>query len=104
MLNVSVAAWSRYGISNLHPADPPPIFPHVFERSQIAPVENVFRRRAQLALFEIVPSVAGADGHELQHARIAIAVDHAAGATVANQLRLVELVNVAHRRFPEMAA
>src|SRR3954468_9421168 len=48
--------------------------------------------------------VARADGHELQDARIAIAVNHATGATVANELGLVEVVDAAHGRFPEMAA
>src|SRR2546425_10731763 len=52
----------------------------------------------------MVPGVAGADGDKLQHAGVAVAVNHATRAAVANQLRRIELVNVAHGRFPEMTA
>src|SRR5581483_2336558 len=40
----------------------------------------------------------------LQDARVAIAVDHAAGAAVADEFRLVEFVDVAHGGFPKVAA
>ena len=67
-------------------------------------IKNVFRGGADFALFQVVAGIAGADGDELQHARVAVAIDHAPGAAVADEFRLVELVDVAHGRFPEMAA
>ena len=67
-------------------------------------IEDIFGGGSKLALFQVVPGVAGADGDELQHARVAIAIDHATGAAVADQFRFVEFVDVAHRRFPEVAA
>src|SRR6185503_16531497 len=48
--------------------------------------------------------VAGADRDELQNARIAIAIDHATRATVADKFRGIELVNAAHRLFPKVTA
>ena len=52
----------------------------------------------------MVERVAHADGDELQHARITIAVNHAARAAVADELRIVPFPDLAHRLFPEMAA
>ena len=48
--------------------------------------------------------VAGADGDELQHAGIAVAVNHAARAAVANEFEVVPVPDLAHRRLSEMAA
>jgi len=42
-----------------------------------------FAAESSFALFQIVEGVAGADGGELQHARVAVTVNHAAGAAVA---------------------
>src|SRR5437867_2402041 len=75
-------------ITALHFADPLPVFPNRFKRREVAAVKDVSRRTAKPALLQIVPGVARADGDKLQHARIAIAIDHTARATVADQLRL----------------
>jgi hypothetical protein len=87
-----------------HPADPLAVFPNGLEGREVAPVKKVFRSGTQPALFQIVPCVAGVDGGKLEDAGIAIAVNHAARAAVADEFRLVELVNVAHGLFPKMAA
>src|SRR3954470_3254677 len=88
----------------LHFTDPLAIFPDSAERGEIATVENVAGGSEEFSLFHIVISVAGADGHELENARITIAIDHATGAAVANQLGFVEVVDAAHWRLPVMAA
>ena len=85
-------------------ANPLAVVPHGFERGEISGVENVFRGGENFALFQIVVGIARADGHELQHARIAVTIDHALRATVADDLRLVEIVDVAHGRFPRVTA
>ena len=87
-----------------HAADPLAVVPDGFERGQVAAVEDVSGGGDELALLEVVLGVAGADGHELHHAGIAIAVNHAAGAAVADEFGIVELVDVAHGRFPGVAA
>jgi len=89
---------------NLHVANPLPVFPNGLDGSQITRVENVFCRAGEIAFFQIVPRVAGADGDELQHAGIAVAVNHAARAAVADELGLVPFPDLAHRLFPKMAA
>jgi len=71
---------------NLHSADPLAVFPNSLDGSQITRVKNFFCRAGEIAFFQIVPSVAGADGDELQHARIAVAVNHAARAAVTDKL------------------
>src|SRR5438552_4435059 len=88
--------------SNL--ADPFPVFPDSFERSQIAGIENIPCGRAEPAFLEVVVSIACADRDKLQDARITIAVNHAASTAVADQFGLIELVNVAHRAFPKVTA
>src|ERR1043166_2387846 len=90
--------------SELHLADPFSVVPDGFDRGQIARVEDVPGRRQEASPAQVVPGVAGTDRHELEDARISIAIDHAAGAAVADQLRRVELVNVADGRLPEVAA
>src|SRR5690349_19130132 len=84
-------------------ADPLAIFPHRFDGSEIAPIENSFCGCAKISFAEMIIGVARADGDELEDAGIAIAIDHAAGATVADELRGIELVNVAHWFLPKMA-
>src|SRR5208283_3887981 len=88
----------------LNPADPLPVFPDGFQGGQVARVEDVLRGGDELAPLEIVPGVAGADSDKLQDAGVAVAVNHAARAAVANELRLVEVIDVAHWGFPEVAA
>src|SRR5215470_2694636 len=44
------------------------------------------------------------NGNVLHRRGVAIAIDHAARATVANELRIIEFVDRAQRPFPEMAA
>ena len=56
----------------------------------------------ETAAFEVLPGIAGADGDELQDAGVTIAIDHAAGASVADQFTLIEFVNIAHGSFPEV--
>jgi hypothetical protein len=75
----------KLGIKELNPANPLAVLPNGLERSQVAGIKNVFCRRNQPAFFQIVEGVAGADGNELQHARVAVTVNHAAGAAVANE-------------------
>src|SRR5689334_8991293 len=71
-------------VSQLNLPNPIAIFPHSFDGGEITRIEDIFGGGEQFALFEIVPRVAGADGDELQHARIAVAINHAAGAAIAN--------------------
>src|ERR1039458_3209751 len=88
----------------LNPADPLALFPHGFQRGQVPGVEHILRGGDEFAAAEIIPGVARADRHELQHARVAVAVDHAAGAAIANQLRGVDVIDVVHGRLTEVAA
>src|SRR6185503_13234087 len=97
-----ISGWKPVLLSHL--PNPLPVLPHCLERYEIARVKNVPRRRPEAAPFQIVPRVAGADGHELEHTGVAVAVNHAAGAAVADELRVVPVVHVAHRRLPVMAA
>ena len=87
-----------------HFPDPLAILPNRFEGSDIARIENIFRCRQDFSFFEIVPGVAGADGYELQHARVPVTINHASRAAVSNELRLVEFVDVAHRLLPKVAS
>src|SRR6185369_13075307 len=87
-----------------HAANPLTVFPNCFHGSPITAVENVAASGPQSPLLRIIPGVAGADGDELEHARIAVAVDHAAGAAVANQLRFIPFIYVAHGGLPKVAA
>ncbi len=89
---------------NLYSTNPFAVIPNGFDGSQVARIEDVFRGGKQFALFQIVVGVAGADGDELQHARVAVAVNHAARAAVADELRVVPFPDLAHRLLPEMAA
>src|SRR2546423_9948031 len=93
---------SLNSISDL--SNPLSVFPHRLEGSQVPPVKDIFCGGDDFSFFEILPGIAGADGHKLQHARIAVTIDHTASAAVTNQLRRIEFVDVAHRRLPEMAA
>jgi len=43
-----------------------------------------------MAALRGLPSVAGVDGHALQHTRVAVAVNHAPRAAVADELGLVQ--------------
>src|SRR5471030_3221627 len=88
----------------LNSANPLAVVPNGFDGSQVARVEDVFRGGKEFALFQIVVGVAGADGDELQHARVAVAVNHAARAAVADELGIVPVIDLAHGRFPEVTA
>src|SRR6185437_388025 len=90
--------------TNSNAADPFAVFPDGFDGGEVAAVEDVLGGGAEFAFFQIVEGVAGVDGHVLQDARVAVAINHATGAAVADEFRLVELVDVAHRFFPEVAA
>src|ERR1039458_5756505 len=95
---------TRGNLQELHPANPLAVLPNGLKGSQVAGIKNVFRSGKQFALFQIVEGVAGADGDELQHARVAVAVNHAARAAVADELRVVPFPDLAHRLLPKMAA
>src|SRR5580698_5797746 len=84
-------------------ANPFAVFPHGLERGEVAGIENIFGGVDEVAALQIIPGVAGADGDELENAGVAVAINHAAGAAVADELGPVELIDVAHRGFPEMA-
>src|ERR1041385_47652 len=88
----------------LHLPDPLPVVPHRPQRGQISRVENVFGRGQESPFFGVVPRIAGADRDELKHTWVAVTIDHAPCAAIPDQLRRVEIVNVAHRRLPEVAA
>src|SRR2546422_3455923 len=88
------------GSDVLDPPDPLSVFPHGSERGEIARVEQALDGGKKTALPEIVPGITGADRHKLEHARIPITVDHASRAPIADQLRRIELVNVAHGCLP----
>ena len=85
-------------------ADPLAVLPHRLERGQVARVKNIFGGGDEVALFQVVERIAGADGDELQHARISVAVNHALGAAVADELGIVPVPDLAHRLVPRMAA
>src|SRR5881394_1412823 len=87
-----------------HAANPLAVFPNRLQRGQIAAVENVSGGGPPLSLPQMIPGIAGVDGHELEHTRIAVAVDHATGATVAYLLRFVPFIYVADRCLPKVAA
>src|ERR1051325_9844045 len=74
--------------SDSNSADPLPVFPNRFERSQIARVKDVLGGGEEMAALRGLPRVAGVDGHALEHARVAVAVNHAARAAVADEFRL----------------
>src|SRR5438132_8866258 len=74
-------------IADLHFPNPFAAFPNRFQGGQVAAVAEVPGGGAQSTLLQIVPGVAGADSDELQHTRIAVAVDHATRAAVANPFR-----------------
>lgn len=84
--------------------NPLPILPNSLKRGEVSRIENVLRRGQHFPFFEVVPGVAGADGDKLQDARVAVAIDHAAGAAIPDEFRFVELVDVAHRLLPKVAA
>src|SRR5262245_26773510 len=84
--------------------DPLSILPDRSEGGEIAGVKDVSDGGAEPTVLQVIPGIAGANRHELQDARVSIAINHATGAAVANEFRGVELVDIAHRRFPEMAA
>src|SRR5882672_853230 len=84
-------------------ADPFSILPNCVQRSKIAGIENVFGRAQEPAVFQVVPGVTGADRDELQHAGVAVAINHAPGASIPDELRLIELIDIAHGSFPEVA-
>src|SRR5438094_102385 len=73
-------------IATSHPADPLPVLPNGFERSQVARVENVFRGGQQVALLRGLPRIAGVDGHPLEHTRVTVTVNHAACAAIPDEL------------------
>ena len=83
-------------------ANPFAVFPHGLERSQIAGIKNIFRSGTKPAFFQIVEGVVRADGDVLQHAWVAVAVNHATRAAVADEFGIVPVIDLAHRRFPEM--
>src|SRR5580700_2211748 len=61
----------------LYAADPAAIFPDSLQRGKVPRIENVFAGRRESARLEIVPGITGADADELEHAGIAVTVDHA---------------------------
>lgn len=85
-----------------HSADPLAVFPDRLDGGQVAGIENIFGRARQVALFQVVPGVTGADGHELQHARVAIAINHATRTAIPDEFGIVPVPHLAHRLFPEM--
>src|ERR1700722_4914745 len=85
-------------------ADPFAVVPYGLERGEIAAVENIFGGGNHFAALEVLISVAGADGDELHHARITVAINHATRAAVTDEFGLVELVDVAHGGFPGVTA
>src|SRR6266566_9628427 len=87
-----------------YPANPLAVFPNRLQRGQIAAVENVAGGGSPLSLPQIIPGIAGVDGNELEHARIAVAIDSAAGAAVANQFRFVPFIHVADGCLPKVTA
>src|SRR6266545_3004552 len=91
-------------ITELNLPDPFAVFPNRLQRRQIAPVEKVPGGGAPSSFAQIVPGIAGTDGNKLEHARVAVAVNHATSAAVANPFCFIPLVHVAHRRLPKMAA
>src|SRR6266508_3432899 len=52
----------------------------------------------------MIEGIARADGHKLEHAGIPVAIDHAPGAAIANELGLIPFIHVAHGSLPEVAA
>ena len=85
-------------------SDPFSVIPDSFKGSQIAAVKYVASGGSEAAALDVVPGVAGVDGHGLEDAGIAVAIDHALGATVADELGYVEVVNAAHGLVPGVAA
>jgi hypothetical protein len=65
--------------------DPSAFFPHGFERRKIAGIEEATGGGEELSAPKIVAGVAGIDGDELEDAGVAVTVDHAAGAAVADE-------------------
>src|SRR5690349_19448345 len=94
----------KWDFGPLHLSNPLSVLPTRLQRSQISRIENVFGRGNKPAALHIIPGVTGTNGHELQHARITVAVNHASRAAIADELGLIELVNAAHRLLPKMAA
>ena len=74
-------------------ADPLAILPNSLEGGQVARIKNILRSFAQFAFFQIIIRIARADRDELEHAWVAVTINHAPGAAVPDQLRLVELIN-----------
>src|SRR5258706_10269305 len=83
----------KSSVASLDLSDPFSIRPHGLEGGEVARIENVFGGGPESAAFDVVPRVAGADGHKLKYARIAVAIDHAPRAPVPDELRRVELVD-----------
>jgi hypothetical protein len=88
---------------NSDAADILAIFPNGAERGEIPAVKQMAGGFEEPSLASGVPRVAGADGDVLEHARVAVTIDHAPSAPVANESGLVKFIDVAHGRFPEMA-
>lgn len=84
-------------------ADPLAIIPNGFQRHEVTGVEHILSGFNKVALLEILVGIAGVDRDMLQDAGIAVAIDHATRAAVADDLGLVELIDAAHWGFPEMA-
>ena len=84
--------------------DPLSVFPNGFGRDPIAGVAEVPESLEQPAFFQAAARVAHANGDVLKDAGITITIDHASGATVADQLGFVEVVDGAHGGFPVMAS
>ena len=83
-------------------AVPFPVFPDSAEGGDVLRVEDI--SGGEFSAFEVLPGVAGIDGDMLHNARVPIAIDHALPATIANELALVEIVNLADRLVPGLAA
>ena len=89
---------------NLNAANPLAVFPNGFDGGQVARIKNVLRRASQITFFQIVPRVACVYGDELQHAGVAVTINHAACAAVADEFGIVPLPDLAHGFLPKMAA
>src|SRR5262249_18845716 len=89
--------WPLRSIRNAsHTANPTAVLPNRLKGREIAAVEEVPRGGPPLSIPRMGPGIAGVDGDELKHARVAVTVNHATGAAVANQFRLVPFIHVAN--------
>src|SRR5437867_3697522 len=70
--------------------NPPAILPNGFDGGEIAAIQDAFGRTPDVAFFQVMVSVAGANRHKLKDTRVAITVNHATRAAVANNPGLIK--------------